>query len=158
MDVDELIKLKDEYYKMLPISLTTLEAFNIEGTSLKEELAVFDKDNNNYTRAITVTKTNNTSSISYNINKEYKYLNTTVAISKEVSEKNKNYGRIKIIADDKTIYDSQNINKNFKTKELKLDISNINILKIVYNNSNNKVSSKDNVVIALLGNPTLLKY
>ena len=158
LDAAKLIDLKDEYQKMLPISLTTIKASESTGSAFKEELAVFDKDNNNYSKALTITKTNQKSSLSYNLNSEYKYLNATIAITKEVSEKSKNYGRIKILADNKTIYDSSDINKNFKKKEFKLDISNIKTITFEYTISNSKLSNKENVMIALIGNPTLHKY
>ncbi|MBR1416666.1 MAG: NPCBM/NEW2 domain-containing protein [Bacilli bacterium] len=158
IDVTSLITLEDEYKKMLPVSLTSVEK-SFDGSLIKEELAIFDKDNKNYARALTITKgIEKKSSVTYNLNKEYKFLSTSVAITKEVSEKNKYYGRIKIYADDKEIYNSRDISINFQTNILKLDISDVNSLKIEYNISNNYLSSKNDIVVFVLGNPMLEKY
>ena len=155
-NVDKLIAIKDDIDKMQPTLLTSLQE-NVEGASFKEEIAILDKNNKSYASAISVYK-NNKGTISYNLNKEYKKLKITIAIGKEVDEKKKNYGKVKISADNKVLYDSKDITKDFKTKDLELNISDISTLKIEYLTSSNKVSTKDNILVVVLGNPTLEKY
>jgi len=152
----DLINLKDEYDNMMPVLLTSLNE-DINGNSLSEDIAVLDINNKSYPSAIIVKKNNN-SSISYNLNKEYVKFKFTIAIGTEVNEKNKNYGRIKIYADNKVIYDSKDITKSFETKDISLNVKDINILKIEYTNSTSKSTSKSDILVALLGNPTLEKY
>ncbi len=151
-----LIKKKDEFSTMLPISLTTLEG-KIEGDSIKEELAISDKNNDTYSRTISIYN-NSKSSITYNLNKEYKYLELSVSAGVEVNEKNKNYGIIRIYIDNKKVYDSSNITINFKKKDLKLDVSDKSELKIEYNTSSKSNTSKKNVIVGIIGNPMLEKY
>ena len=151
-----LIKKKDELSTMLPVSLTELDA-NIVGDSIKEELAISDKDNNTYSRLISIYN-NSKSSITYNLNKEYKKLKLSVNAGIEVNEKNKNYGIIRIYLDNKKVYDSSNITKSFKKKDLNLDLSDKSELKIEYITSSSKNTSKKNVIVGIIGNPTLEKY
>ena len=156
LNASSLIEIRDNYNNMEPISLTSLEG-EILGSSIKEELAIFDKNNNNYARAISFYK-NNTSSIAYNLNGEYKYLTATFNVSKEVTTKNKNYGKVRIYADNNKIYDSGDLNTKSKIKALKLNIKDIKTLKIEYTISNSKSINKDNILVGVLGNPTLEKY
>ena len=156
IDANKLINQKDEYLKMEPIDLTSLVITN-PSNYIKEELALVDYDNKSYSKSIAIYKKEN-ANIIYNLNKEYKYLTLSVNKSNEVNEKNKYYGRVKIYGDNKVLYNSNDININFKYKELKLDISNINELKIEYTLSSRNNTSKDNVVVLILGNPTLHKY
>ena len=151
-----LIKYKDELSLMLPISLTTLEG-KIEGDSIKEELAISDKSNNTYSRVISIYN-NSKSSITYNLNKEYKYLKLSINSGVEVNEKNKNYGIIRIYVDNKKVYDSSNITKSFSKKDLKLDVNDKSELKIEYITSSKNNTSKKNILVGVLGNPTLEKY
>ena len=151
-----LIKKKEEFSTMLPISLTELEG-NIVGDSIKEELAISDKDNVTYSRLISVYN-NSKSSITYNLNKEYKKLKLSVSAGVEVNENNKNYGVIRIYLDNKKVYDSSNITKSFKKKDLSLDVNEKSELKIEYITSSNKNTSKRNVIVGIIGNPTLEKY
>jgi hypothetical protein len=151
-----LIKEKDDLSTMLPVSLTELDG-NIEGDSIKEELAISDKDNNTYSRVISFYN-NSKSSITYNLNKEYKNLKLSVNATGEVNEKNKNYGIIRIYIDNKKVYDSSNLTKSFKKKDLSLDVSNKEVLKIEYSTSSSKNTSKKNVMVGVIGNPTLEKY
>ena len=157
ISVNNLTDLRDEYLKMQPISLTTIEGIK-EGENFKEELATFGKDNANYSRSLTAYNLSKKSSITYNVNSEYKYLSFTSSITKEVNEKNKNYGRIKIYADNKVIFDSKNITINYKVTNNKLDISNINSIKIEYNISNGSNTNKNNIAVFIIGNPMLEKY
>ncbi|MBE6158752.1 MAG: hypothetical protein E7159_02885 [Firmicutes bacterium] len=151
-----LIKKKDDLATMLPVSLTELEG-NIEGDSINEELAISDKDNNTYSRVISFYN-NSKSSITYNLNKEYKNLKLSVNATGEVNEKNKNYGIIRIYLDNKKVYDSSNLTKSFKKKDLSLDVSNKEVLKIEYSTSSSKNTSKKNIMVGVIGNPTLEKY
>ena len=156
LNTNKLIEKRDELNKMQPVSLTSING-NIDGTSIKEELAVTDVNNDAYARAITFYK-NNKSSITYELNKEYKYLSGVINICKEVNQKKKNYGRVIIYGDNKKLYDSSDLNTKFKKKELKLNIDDINTLKIEYTISNSSSINKDNILVALFGNPTLEKY
>ncbi len=151
-----LIKYKDELSLMLPISLTTLEG-RIEGDSIKEELAISDKNNNTYSRTISFYN-NSKSTITYNLNKEYKFLELSVNASGEVNEKNKNYGIIRIYIDNKKVYDSSNITNKFSKKDMKLDVNDKSELKIEYSPSNKSNTSKKNVLVGIIGNPMLEKY
>ena len=154
-DSKELIELKDEYSKMLPINMYDLEYISV-GTSFNKDLNIADINNDNYPKAISISNTNG--SITYNLNKEYKNLSITLSLGKEVNEKNKNYGKIKIISDNKTIYDSKDITKNFAKKNLKLDVSNCNNLKIEYTTSSSKQTTKSDIIVMVLGDLTLSKY
>ena len=156
LDTTKLIEKRDELNKLQPISLTSLKG-NIEGSSIKEELAISDVNNDAYPRSITFYK-NNKSSVTYELNKEYKYLTGIINICKDVNQKKKNYGKIAIYADNKKIYDSSDLNTKFKKKEIKLNVTDINILKIEYTISNSKSINKDNILVALFANPTLEKY
>ena len=55
-------------------------------------------------------------------------------------------------------YDSSDLNTKFKKKKLKLNIKDIKILKIEYTISSSKSINKDNILVGILGNPTLEKY
>lgn len=156
LNASKLIELQDELNKMQPISLTTLNA-NIEGSSIKEEMAAFDINNNNYSKSISFYKVNN-STITYDLNKEYKYLTGVINIGKDVNTKKKNYGRIIIYGDSKKLYDSKDLTTKFKKIDLKLEIKDIKTLKIEYTISNNNSINKENISVAVFGNPTLAKY
>ena len=156
LKVNKLIEKRDDLNKLQPIDLTSLEG-NIVGSSIKKELAISDKNNDAYANGITFYK-NNKSSITYQLNKEYKYLSGTINIAKDVNQKKKNYGRIIIYGDNKKLYDSNNLTTNFKKKNLKININDINTLKIEYTISNNNSINKDNILVALIGNPILEKY
>ncbi len=156
LNANKLIEKRDNLNKLQPILLTSLKG-NIDGSSIKEELAISDKNNNTYPSNITFYK-NNKSSITYELNKEYKYLTGIINITKDVSQKNKNYGRIIIYGDNKKLYDSGDLNTKFKKKSLKLNINDINNLKIEYNISSKKSINSSNILVALFGNPTLEKY
>ena len=156
LDATKLILTKEEYDKMQPVSLTTLKG-EITGSSIKEEMAIDDIKKDNYSKALTFYKVDN-SAIVYDLNQEYKWLSFVINLGKDVTVKNSNYGRIRILTDDKKIYDSSDLNVNFKKKEVKLDVNNIKSLKIEYNISNSKSINQENIFVALLGNPTLEKY
>lgn len=156
LNATKLIEKRDELNKMQPISLTSIEG-KIEGSSIKEELAISDINNDAYPRSITFYK-NNKSSITYELNKEYKYLSGIINICKDVNQKKKNYGKIMIYADNKKIYDSNDLNTKFKKKDIKLNVNDINTLKIEYTISNSKSINKENILVALFANPTLEKY
>ena len=151
-----LIKYKEEMNEMLPISLTELKG-NIEGNSIKEELAISDKNNNTYARVLSFYN-NSKSSITYNLNKEYKKLKFSINTGSEVNEKNKNYGIIRIYLDNKNVYDSSNLTKNFSKKDLTLELNDKNELKIEYLTSSKSNTSKNNILVGVIGNPTLEKY
>ena len=155
VDSKELIDLKDEYSKMQPVSMYDMEYVSV-GSSFKKELNISDINNDNYPKAISVINSN--SSITYNLNKEYKYLDISIAIGKEVNEKKKNYGRLKIYSDNKVIYDSKDITKDFKKKNLNLNVSDCNNLKIEYTTSSSKQTSKSDIMVLVLGDLTLRKY
>ena len=82
----------------------------------------------------------------------------TINIAKDVVNKNKNYGKIRIYADDKKIYDSSDLTTKFKKNDLNLNIKDIKNLKIEYTISSSKSAGESNIFVALLGNPTLEKY
>ena len=156
LDATKLIEKKDELNKMQPISLTSIKSKK-EGSSIKEELAISDKNNDAYAKSITFYK-NNKSGITYELNKEYKYLTGTLNICKDVSQKKKNYGKIIIYGDNKKIYTSSDFNTQFKKKNIKIKLDDINTLKIEYTISNTRSINKSDILVALLGNPTLEKY
>ena len=156
LNASKLIEKRDELNKIQPISLTDIEGI-VEGSSIKEELAISDINNDAYPKSITFYK-NSKTSITYNINGEYKYLSGIINICKEANEKKKNYGKIIIYGDGKKLYDSNDLNTKFKKKSLKLNISDIKTIKIEYTISNSKSSTKSGVLVALFGNPTLEKY
>ena len=154
IDASKLITKKDEYTLMKPVSLIDIDS-QINGEAIKEKYAITDKDNNTYSNAINVYKNSN-SSIIYNINKEYKYLKATLNISDQV-EKNKRYGKVKIYFDDKEVYSSSDITSNFQKKDIKLELTDVNNVKIEYT-SNNASNSSSDILIFIIGNPTLEKY
>ena len=156
LDATKLIEKKDDLNKMQPISLTSIESKK-EGSSIKEELAISDKNNDAYAKSITFYK-NNKSGITYELNKEYKYLTGTLNICKDVSQKKKNYGKIIIYGDNKKLYTSSDFNTQFKKKNIKIKLDDINTLKIEYTISNTRSINKSDILVALLGNPTLEKY
>ena len=141
LDTTKLRSKRDELNNMQPISLTSIKG-NINGSSIKEELAISDINNDAYPRNITFYK-NDKSSVTYDLNGEYKYLSGIINICKEVNQKKKNYGKIIIYGDDKKIFDSGDLNTKFK---------------IEYNISNSNSINKSNILVALFGNPTLEKY
>ena len=152
----KLIEKRDELNKLQPISLTSIKSV-IEGSSIKEELAISDINNDAYPKSITFYKVNK-SSITYELNKEYKYLSGIINICKDVNQKKKNYGKITIYGDDKKLYDTGDLDTKYKKKDIKLNINDINKLKIEYTISNSKSINQDNILVALFGNPTLEKY
>lgn len=156
LNATKLIDKRDELNKMQPISLTNVKS-TIDGLSIKEEMAISDINNDAYPKSITFYKNNN-SSITYELNKEYKYLSGVINICKDVNQKKKNYGRIVIYGDNKKLYDSSDLSTKFKKKELKLNVADINNLKIEYTISSSKSTTQTNVLVALFGNPTLEKY
>lgn len=149
-NASKLIELKDEYNLMLPVSLTSLESI-IDGKSIKEEMAITDNNNKTYSKTISFYD-NSKGNIVYKVNKEYKYLSFDLNISNNLV-KNKNYGKIKIYFDNKVVFTSNNFNTKFTSKSIKLDLNDINEIKIEYTTSSN-----NNILVAMIGNPMLEKY
>ena len=56
------------------------------------------------------------------------------------------------------IYDSKDITKDFKKKNLNLNINDCNNLKIEYTTSSSKQTTKSDIMVLVLGDLTLRKY
>ena len=162
VNVAALTDLKTAYALMEPVSLTSISSNAKTGEWIKKDVAIIDNNNNTYPKALVfykgAKKSYNKNSITYNINKEYKYLTFTVAMGKEITAKSKDTGTIKIIGDNQ-ILRTINLKSDLSKENINIDLNNINILTfeytIVYNGDNEFTNP---VVNAILGNPMLNKY
>jgi hypothetical protein len=162
VNVVALTDLKTAYALMEPVALTSINSNAKTGEWIKNDIAVIDNNNNTYPKALTFykgpKKSYTKNSITYNINKEYKYLTFTLAMGKEITTKSKDTGTLKIIGDSKTLKNI-NLNGTISKEDMNIDLNNVNNLTfeytIAYDGDSEFTIPTINVI---LGNPTLNKY
>lgn len=153
----EIIELRDECNNMLPSKLTDLNK-EVNGSLIKDELALTDIDNRNHAYGLTFYKNEEQiSTVTYSLNKEYILLTGKIVLAKKINNNSKDFGIIKIYGDDKLLFTSNKIDASYKSQDIIIKLNDIDKLKIEYKLNYN---SKNNIeeIMAILANPTLNKY
>ena len=162
VNVASLTDLKTAYALMEPVSLTSITSNAKAGDLIKNDVAIIDNNNNAYAKSLSFykgpKKSYNKNTITYNINKGYKYLTFTIAMGEDITAKSKDTGNIKIIGNNKVLK-SIDLKGSLSKENVNIDLNNINILTFEYTISYNGDSEFTKPVVnAILGNPMLNKY